>query len=115
MKSELVSAFDEMRKERDGCRFALTEKDTEIEQLRAEIERLRYQLAAIERGYKSFRDTAEVEFTRLRGLLRECDAALDWQGHNGSCLDQSRRYYNPDCPECRLLTRVREALGDGNG
>ena len=52
------------------------------------------------------------EIERLRGLLRECDAALGWQGHNGSCLDQSFNDYDPDCPECRLLQRVREAIGD---
>lgn len=54
----------------------------------------------------------QAEIERLRGLLRECDCALGWQGHNGSCLDQSFNDYDPDCPECKLLMRVREALGE---
>jgi hypothetical protein len=52
------------------------------------------------------------EIERLRGLLRECCAALGWQGHNEQCLDPAYNDYDPACPECLLLKRVREALGE---
>ena len=74
----------------------LAEKD-------AEIERLRDQLAAMERGYKSFRDTAKVEFTRLRGLLRDyLRAASDERVSYDEFQDGLRTWED----------RVREALGE---
>jgi hypothetical protein len=57
-------------------------------------------------------DDAADEIERLRGLLRECCAALGWQGHNEQCLDPAYNDYDPACPECLLLKRVREALGE---
>lgn len=100
-------AADEIERLRVTCT-----EHAEIEQhLSDEIERLREKEATAEIIFETNKQQrAEIE--RLRGLLRECDCALGWQGHNGSCLDQSFNDYDPDCPECKLLMRVREALGD---
>ena len=63
----------------------------------AEIERLRAQLAATEAGAVSFRDTAEAEFTKLRGTLREIRIRLHAAGRR------------PE--ECYEMSLIDEALG----
>lgn len=81
----------------------------------SEIERLRSLLAAMERGYKSYRDTAEAEFARLnaeidrrgveegklRGLLHD----WDWLVLRGNATSTA------DIEEWTL--RVRAELGRG--
>lgn len=63
----------------------------------AEIERLRAQLAATEAGAVSFRNTAEAEFTKLRGTLREIRIRLHAAGRR------------PE--ECYEMSLIDEALG----
>ena len=82
----------------DGMDVVVTETPSAtIARQAAEIERLRAQLAATEAGAVSFRDTAEAEFTKLRGTLREIRIHLHAAGRR------------PE--ECYEMSLIDEALG----
>lgn len=116
---ESIEEIERLREENSTLSDSLAAKADRIDRLGetvarqvAEIERLREDNGKLRAALIGQEVGLQSEIERLRGLLRECDAALGWQGHDGSCLDQSSNDYDPDCPECRLLLRVREALGD---
>jgi hypothetical protein len=127
MSDDLMTAYLVGFHKRDDEFAAMTlTKDETIRLQVEEIARLRYllqeQLACQEGELKAqqqmVREAAQAlndeerENEQLRGLLRECCASLGWQGHNEQCLDPAYNDYDPECPECLLLKRVRKALSD---
>ena len=132
MKSELACSFEEVRRERDGCRAALHEAAAEIERLRGEATQLRQavgvlttlhptmeidvnnpvQMALEIVSYVTESRAAEIE--RLRGQVEE--AAIHIPAHAAITIEQLRRLLRDgltsNVPEWK--ERVREALGEGN-